>query len=259
TLGPVAGDGKAWQVVKAGVVPVYRKHYVTLSEVEYEKESVKAVLAVASSGQLYFSYDYDLTRTVQKNSSLDWAHPLANLARRLAPDPEHTEISGKASEGRSKHQAVVEDDADERFLPGRRSRAKEKGELADGVLSDLRGALPDFCVGCIFGHVSSTVVRTRELRSCTVSLIMRVNRRRAGTRFIKRGIDSQGNAACGVQTEMSAHNGESICAHVQARGSPPVMWDQIPTGFMASPPIRIHHTRRRSSFNPSSVSEINLG
>ena len=67
--------------------------------------------------------------------------------------------------------------------------------------------------------------------SCTVALISRLSCRRAGTRFLSRGIDDDGNVSNFVESETIIVYGEGegdscIFSYLLLRGSVPVFWDQ---------------------------------
>lgn len=64
-----------------------------------------------------------------------------------------------------------------------------------------------------------------------VVLISRINHRRLGTRYVRRGLDNEGNAANNVEMEQIVFNHDylkdkSISSFCQLRGSVPSIWGQ---------------------------------
>ncbi|KAJ7178924.1 inositol polyphosphate phosphatase [Mycena filopes] len=60
----------------------------------------------------------------------------------------------------------------------------------------------------------------------TLSLISRLSRQRAGTRFNARGVDDDGNTANFVETEAIFTTDQHCVSYVQVRGSVPLFWEQ---------------------------------
>ena len=84
-------------------------------------------------------------------------------------------------------------------------------------------------------------------RLCSVVLIARRSRHFAGTRFLKRGVNEQGQVANGVEAEQIAYEESTSMAHmasdftsyVQTRGSIPLFWGQDGSVLAPKPPIAI--------------------
>ena len=90
-----------------------------------------------------------------------------------------------------------------------------------------------------------------EHHTFDVLLIARRSRLHCGTRYIKRGIDSEGNAANYVETEQivvcTTNDRLAVSSFIQVRGSVPVYWLQRP-GLMTSQPqiestLRLYRSR----------------
>ncbi|KAG6335115.1 hypothetical protein ID866_3984 [Astraeus odoratus] len=60
----------------------------------------------------------------------------------------------------------------------------------------------------------------------TLSLISRLGRKRAGTRFNTRGVDDDGNTANFVETETILSTDQHCMSYTQIRGSVPLFWEQ---------------------------------
>ena len=79
-----------------------------------------------------------------------------------------------------------------------------------------------------------------------ISVIARRNRHFAGTRYLKRGITSDGNVANDVETEQILEevsdwiDRPKISSFIQIRGSIPVYWSQIQDAFYQKPEIKVN-------------------
>lgn len=84
-----------------------------------------------------------------------------------------------------------------------------------------------------------------ELNTFDVLLIARRSRLHCGTRYIKRGIDPEGNAANYVETEQivvcTSNDKLSVSSFIQVRGSAPVYWLQRPSLMTSKPQIESNH------------------
>uniref|UniRef100_A0AAR2K835 SAC domain-containing protein n=1 Tax=Pygocentrus nattereri TaxID=42514 RepID=A0AAR2K835_PYGNA len=83
-------------------------------------------------------------------------------------------------------------------------------------------------------------------RPVYVTLIARRSSRFAGTRFLKRGSNCEGDVANEVETEQIIHDASvmsftagSYSSYVQVRGSVPLYWSQDISTMMPKPPIRL--------------------
>uniref|UniRef100_A0A4W4GZU7 SAC domain-containing protein n=1 Tax=Electrophorus electricus TaxID=8005 RepID=A0A4W4GZU7_ELEEL len=83
-------------------------------------------------------------------------------------------------------------------------------------------------------------------RPVYVTLIARRSSRFAGTRFLKRGANCEGDVANEVETEQIIHDASvmsfmagSYSSYVQVRGSVPLYWSQDISTMMPKPPIRL--------------------
>ncbi|XP_026878409.2 phosphatidylinositide phosphatase SAC2 isoform X1 [Electrophorus electricus] len=175
------------------------------------------------SDSFYYSHTYDLTNTVQRQGASD------------------------------KSDLPVWRRVDDRFF-------WNKHMIQD--LLDLQGPQVDFWIIPIiqgFVQVEELVVNYRECsdeeksspetplqeHTCvddihprfTVALISRRSRHRAGMRYKRRGVDTDGNVANYVETEQLIHVHSHTLSFVQTRGSIPVFWSQA--GYRYNPRPRI--------------------
>uniref|UniRef100_A0A669ETE7 FIG4 phosphoinositide 5-phosphatase n=1 Tax=Oreochromis niloticus TaxID=8128 RepID=A0A669ETE7_ORENI len=83
-------------------------------------------------------------------------------------------------------------------------------------------------------------------RPVHITLIARRSSKFAGTRFLKRGANCEGDVANEVETEQVVHDASvmsftagSYSSYVQVRGSVPLYWSQDISTMMPKPPIRL--------------------
>lgn len=201
-----------------------------------EARYLKMFHSVDLSSNFYFSYSYDLTRTLQHNMA---------APARLS--------SGEANSDEDED----EDDYGERLTfpdaPGQqyafRSRPLRKFVWNAWLLAPVeRRAHPDWLVRVTHGFVDQANVCVWG-RGVHVTLVARRSSRYAGTRFLKRGANQRGHVANEVETEQMVHDACLSSLHrgrfssfVQLRGSVPAHWSQATgTGvkMVPKPPIQI--------------------
>ncbi|KAM7542018.1 hypothetical protein Aperf_G00000011160 [Anoplocephala perfoliata] len=166
----------------------------------------------------YFSYTYDLTRSLQVNME-----PFGVMGNRIS-------VFDKPMAFRSV--------PDSRFL--------WNFPLIPPRYHPTSATLSDWFIGLIHGFVKQA-----SLVSCgmpvTVSLLARRSRFFAGTRFLKRGANIDGNVANEVETEQIVCDTSEpnlsrmrVSSMVQHRGSVPLFWSQDTARLMVGkPPLEI--------------------
>ncbi len=82
-----------------------------------------------------------------------------------------------------------------------------------------------------------------------VTVIGRRNRKYAGTRYLKRGINDEGEVANDVETEQILEEISTSCpekpiisSYVHIRGSVPIYWYQEQNGILPKPDIKVNYT-----------------
>lgn len=182
-----------FKLVEHKIVPVNKD----LRKDNDESQYLSLLETHLSNSTLYFSYTYDLTNSVQRNEELNAG-------------------SGKA----------VWQKADERFFWNHYvTQDLQKLSIDDPRVSD-------FIQPMIYGYakVVDTVFNATPI---SIGLITRRSRLRAGTRYFRRGIDSEGNVSNFNETEQvllvqNGPNGDSdFFSFLQTRGSVPVYWAEV--------------------------------
>ncbi|TPX69023.1 hypothetical protein SpCBS45565_g02713 [Spizellomyces sp. 'palustris'] len=212
TLAATLQSHKIWRITAASLLPIgtgndnqlIRQKKVdetTLAKYTLDQELLQSISQIANSGHLYYSTTYDITHSVQHN---------------------YLKSSGKA-------QKTVIDD-----------RYFFTKHLAGPLLKAGQAAAPWVMnVICGFaGTIDMNVKLPLELehneevvRPYKLTLISRLNRRRVGTRYVRRGLDFDGNTANNVEMEQIVyhedfHTFKGLSTYIQVRGSVPSIWGQ---------------------------------
>lgn len=160
------------------------------------------------SKNFYFSYSYDLTRSLQENFLATTSQPF--------PPPPYKDMY-----------------AWNYFL------TRELEECTNSLTS-YHWVMP-IIHGAFVQRKLNDYGRTLNL-----TLIARRSRHFAGTRYLKRGVSEQGKVANDVEHEQIVHDesntvtGGTFSSYLQVRGSIPTFWTQESSIAMPKPPIEIN-------------------
>lgn len=135
-------------------------------------------------------------------------------------------------------------------LIGFRSRLAAGDREALNASRILTSATRGFVSTVTVPASTSPIKSLRTNMPSTLTLISRLSCRRAGTRFIARGIDDDGNVANFVETETVFWYPSGLCfSYAQIRGSVPLFWEQA-TGLLPGQQ-KIHITRSPEATQPA--------
>ncbi|XP_022104463.1 polyphosphoinositide phosphatase-like isoform X2 [Acanthaster planci] len=179
-----------------------------------EARYVRNFQNVDLSSNFYFSYSYDLTNTLQHN---------------LTP------VIGVPSGTKEPHGPQV-------YRPQPMMKFVWNAFLWSHACKNVH---PDWVTYIIHGFIGQANVCTFG-RSIYIALIARRSNQFAGTRFLKRGANSEGYVANEVETEQIVHDASlthfkrgHYTSFVQVRGSVPGMWSQDISNMVPKPPINL--------------------
>lgn len=185
-----------------------------------ETKYVKLFQNIDLSSNFYFSYSYDITHTLQYN--------LANCET-IDRNEEKSNVSEEREDG-------FRDPGYCRTQPHRRFAWNEY--LLKSV--DFH---PDWIIYVTHGFVSQANINVYG-RPLYLTLIARRSQRYAGTRFLKRGSNCEGDVANEVETEqivydasISSFRDGHFTSFVQLRGSIPSHWSQDISKMVPKPTI----------------------
>lgn len=200
-----------------------------------EARYVRIFQNVDLSSNFYFSYSYDLSHSLQYNMTL-LQMPCD------AGEPEELNTSGRQDSF---------DIFEEEGLPTQVVHSLINEPYAKYVwnvrlLEKVKDIVhPDWLLYIIHGFCGQSKLLIYG-RPVHVTLIARRSSRFAGTRFLKRGANCEGDVANEVETEQIIHDASvmsltagSFSSCVQVRGSVPLHWSQDISTMMPKPPIRL--------------------
>ncbi|XP_017878780.1 polyphosphoinositide phosphatase isoform X2 [Ceratina calcarata] len=203
-----------------------------------EQRYVKMFQSIDLKSNFYFSYSYDLTHTLQSNMSPPKHIKSDIYNNRDTEDAENffNMWAPKKNQGKSDVEKYL--DYGIRSNPHR--RFVWNSHLLKPVEKDLH---PDWILYITHGFIGQSNVSIFG-RSMYVTLIARRSNKYAGTRFLKRGANFDGDVANEVETEQIVHDsGVSslskgrFSSFVQMRGSVPAHWSQDVSKMVPKPTI----------------------
>lgn len=180
-----------------------------------EARFVRAFNNIDLTSNFYFSYSYDITHSLQYNLS-----PVRRLRfSQKQSEPDH-----------GSRDILVKNKPNYRFV-------------WNSHLIDFEGLHDDWKLYLIHGFVSQANICIYST-SIYITLIARRSRRYCGTRFLKRGLNLDGDVANEVETEQIVHDSSVsdfslgfFTSFVQIRGSVPDRWSQDSTKIIPKPQI----------------------
>ena len=226
------------------------------SEYLQETKYLNLVTSISYDKQLYFSYSYDLTKTLQRNF-------VESFKKEMIPGFE-TNIYMSHSDIENIFE-INKSDKLKNNLFFKSTPEKNEKNNKNLNLSLKRYTNYYFCWNYfhikeffnlvknrawinffIYGYFGQTVCNIKGLR-LLVSVIARRNRHYAGMRYLKRGISDDGNVANDVETEQILEeinttwtDRPKLSSFIQIRGSIPIYWYQNQSAFYLKPIININ-------------------
>lgn len=206
-----------------------------------EPRYLKMFQSVDLSSNFYFSYSYDITHTLQHNLSCP-KRIIPNIIDEKSHPLSHIDDNVLKTSLIPKERQVTK----ETPVFGIRNKPHRKFVWNTYLLQKIEKELhPDWLLYITQGFIDQTNVIVYG-RSIYVTLIARRSCKYAGTRFLKRGANFQGDVANEVETEQMVHDsGVSslseghFTSFVQMRGSIPGHWRQEMGKMVAKPTITL--------------------
>ena len=190
-----------------------------------EQRYLKMFQANDLSSNFYFSYSYDLTNTLQ--------HNLADPKFLARPSGERVNIRELLA------------DRDQVDNVSYVSQFQSKFVWNEFLMAGMENVNPEWILPIVHGFVDQSNVSIYG-QPVYVTLIARRSKNYAGTRFLKRGANNEGDVANDVETEQIACDasiGSDKVGHytsfVHMRGSVPAHWAQDISKIQPKPPIFI--------------------
>uniref|UniRef100_A0A671MWB7 SAC domain-containing protein n=1 Tax=Sinocyclocheilus anshuiensis TaxID=1608454 RepID=A0A671MWB7_9TELE len=200
-----------------------------------EARYVRIFQNVDLSSNFYFSYSYDLSHSLQCNMTL-LQMPCD------AGESEELNTSGR----QDSFDIFEEEGLPTPVVHGLINEPYAKYVWNVRLLEKVKDIVhPDWLLYIIHGFCGQSKLLIYG-RPVHVTLIARRSSRFAGTRFLKRGANCEGDVANEVETEQIIHDASvmsltagSFSSCVQVRGSVPLYWSQDISTMMPKPPIRL--------------------
>lgn len=200
-----------------------------------EARYVRIFQNVDLSSNFYFSYSYDLSHSLQYNMTL------------LQTPCDAGESEELNTSGRQDSFDIFEEEGlPTQVVYGLINEPYAKYVWNVRLLEKVKDIVhPDWLLYIIHGFCGQSKLLIYG-RPVHVTLIARRSSRFAGTRFLKRGANCEGDVANEVETEQIIHDASvmsltagSFSSCVQVRGSVPLYWSQDISTMMPKPPIRL--------------------
>ncbi|KAL2853399.1 SacI homology domain-containing protein [Aspergillus pseudoustus] len=196
---------------------------------------------IFSSRNFFFSYDYDLTRPVSAQPTAPNGHlPLHRIADELFFWNKNLMVPFVAADA---HHLVLP------LIQGFVGQSEFTVAAKQGYGS-FESQLGE---PCILGEKQETqdAQNTGEKRDFLLTLISRRSVKRPGLRYLRRGVDDDGNSANTVETEqiLSVPDWDpsrNIYSYLQVRGSIPLYFSQSPYSFKPVPVL--HRSTETNQF-----------
>lgn len=217
----MVGGHYIYQIEGTELIPLTPARYKTDQRNAEESRFLSILNNLDLARSFYYSYSYDVTRTLQENISKE-----RNALNNGLP-------------------CFVDDNHNTMFV--------WNSHLLQPAVDALKDPF-DWCRPIIHGYVDQASVSIYG-RTAFITIIARRSRYFAGARFLKRGANDLGYVANDVETEQIVSEALTTSFHapggklfaspdytsyVQHRGSIPLYWTQDNTGVTPKPPIELN-------------------
>uniref|UniRef100_A0A3B4A220 SAC domain-containing protein n=1 Tax=Periophthalmus magnuspinnatus TaxID=409849 RepID=A0A3B4A220_9GOBI len=206
-----------------------------------EARYVRIFQNVDLSSNFYFSYSYDLSHSLQYNLTLlQRPYELWSSVPVSSDDELHTKSKQDCFD-------IFEDEGlPTQVVYGVQNDPYHKYVWNGKLLERIKDIVhPDWLMYIIHGFCGQSKLLIYG-HPVHITLIARRSSKFAGTRFLKRGANCEGDVANEVETEQIVHDASvmsftagSYSSYVQVRGSVPLYWSQDISTMMPKPPIRL--------------------
>lgn len=215
------GGHYIYQVDGTELIPLTPAKYRTDQRNTEESRFLSILSNLDLTRSFYYSYSYDITRTLQHNITKERASMLKGLP------------------------CSCDDDQNSMFVWNHYLLQPATQALKDPF---------DWCRPIIHGYIDQASISIYG-RTAFITIIARRSRYFAGARFLKRGANDLGYVANDVETEQIVSEANTTSFHapggrlfsspnytsyVQHRGSIPLYWTQDNTGVTPKPPIELN-------------------
>lgn len=210
--------------------------------VNEESRYVKAFNSIDITSNFYFSYSYDISHSLQYNLSPIRGSRFFEEAQRNSFNLNKNEDLSTAKENKSNNHESNKDRQSQQSTILVKTKPCYRF-VWNSHLIDFECLHDDWKVYLIHGFVAQANLCVYS-KPIYITIIARRSRRYCGTRFLKRGLNLDGDVANEVETEQIVHDASVsdfsqgfYTSFVQMRGSLPDRWSQDATKMVPKPPI----------------------
>lgn len=209
-----------------------------------ESRYVRAFNSIDITSNFYFSYSYDISHSLQYNLSPIRGQRFIEEAQRIASQQQTISVSEQDDGKRTETSKSIYHGSNKKQNSTILVKAKPFDRFVwNSHLIDFECLHDDWKVYLIHGFVAQANLCVYS-KPIYITVIARRSRRYCGTRFLKRGLNLDGDVANEVETEQIVHDASVsdfsqgfFTSFVQMRGSLPDRWSQDATKMVPKPPI----------------------
>ncbi|KAI5290412.1 hypothetical protein KEM54_001610 [Ascosphaera aggregata] len=216
---------------------------------------LKYAKILLSSDNFFFSYDYDITRKYTVHNPVVETIPLyrradpeffwnRHLMQPFIESGQHDLVLPLIQGFIGQHEFVAQRDV--------KTQESETMAMPATIVNDASPSDEDFPAQV--GAIPPNELHRSRGTNLLVTLISRRSIKRPGVRYLRRGVDDDGNVANTVETEQilstpSWNNKDRIYSLLQVRGSIPLYFSQSPYSLKPAPVLRHSNQTNRASFD----------
>ena len=208
------------------LIPLFYSNLIKKEKIyNLEFKYVSLFQSAEFAKEMYFSYNYNMTKTLQRNF-------IENFKTEIC-----TSYKNNFHKDNKLENGIDLEKSSNHYFMWNYYHLKE---FTNCIKNDI------WFVYFIYGYFEQVETIIYGLRFL-VSVIARRNRFYAGTRYLKRGINNDGQVANDVESEQileevstTCSERPSITSYVHIRGSVPIYWHQDQTSILPKPDIKLN-------------------
>ena len=220
------------KIEKLRYIPLFfSKEIKNEKEYNLELKYLSIFQSMDCLNQMYYSYSYNLTKTLQRNY-------IENLKKEIITKSLKTKKKNSSNSNKKKEKNPLKEVTSDYFLFNYYHQKEFYPILKN----------KNWCLFIIFGFFCQNCTEIYGFRFL-ITVIARRNRNYAGTRYLKRGINDDGNVANDVETEQILEEISTSCSDfpiissfVHIRGSVPIYWYQEQNSILPKPQINLNYS-----------------
>lgn len=218
---------------------VYIPNKLPTEFVNEEQRYVRAFNSIDLTSNFYFSYSYDISHSLQYNLSPIRGTKLIQESKRERSNYSQSEDE----QATTTYQQDLINNHTKQPTPILVKTKPLNRFVWNSHLIDFEGLHDDWKIYLVHGFVAQANICVYS-KPIYITILARRSRRYCGTRFLKRGLNLDGDCANEVETEQIVHDGSVsnftqgfYTSFVQLRGSLPDRWSQDATKIVPKPTI----------------------